>query len=160
MANSSVFELQILREEKEYLENLNKEIWAIRSFEFTPNMSGSTVNIPSPCFKRILTKKEFDNIVEILNNYKMPITLYCSNFGFSYGFTVWTKPFSREEKPTRIISFNSEHVPEKYIGGKGKERNDDMLWEFMYDIFNSQDNITLLKSYDLEIPKYRSYYEY
>jgi len=121
--------------------------------------------------KELLTQEELDRILDLVREHKLLTSMFSSNMFGGYGMHVYEHEPYPGTGPSKLIAITEDHLPpptrlERAVGDGEKRPKKhpgcgrDDAWEMFSPFTHSEQNREWLKSYKMEPPRDRTYYDY
>lgn len=145
--------LETMPETIDWLTSLDKQTHAVKQVY---NHRQELVSVKEWHKDFRLKKAEIDCLIQAIKTQNLILTPDNMNWGFDVGFRVYAirtsfSPFtgqSADERTELVLSFLEKQMP------------DDTRWNTLQPVFTSEQNLNLLRHFDMEEPREYSHYEY
>lgn len=163
--------------DRQWLLDLNLELWPKKDQRSKGEVLRDTIfpearTAPEPKVPReMLTHEELERVLSLVRGCKLLTSMFSSSMFGGYGMSVFDHEPFPGTGPTFLLALSEEHLPpptrlERAAGGTTRPSKKtpgcgrDEAWKLFSPFTHSAQNREWLKSYKMDPPRERGYYDY
>jgi hypothetical protein len=152
----------------EWLRELDRELWEEKWTYRRTGRYAERVLVKNETSRR-LTDDEWSRVKRIVGDYRLPVTMASTRFGFGVGMVIygpereWLYPGVEEEsRPEAVTMISQSHLPrsESTFDGEDKRIKFDDGWRCFEPLTHAERNLEILGRCRIKAPGRKIDYEY